>query len=505
MVLLLTDTEVAARLDAPMAVAAMRDALRAAHAGTLIAPPRASATLEGGRLVMTAGHLADEWYGFRSLRHVRAPVRRAARGPARRRAPAGSGRSRWGRRSAPGAPGRSAAPPSTRWPGRTRRRSAWSAPGRRRGRRSGPRPPCARCAAVTVFSRTPSSRESFAARVRAELGVPARAASTAAEAVRDRDVVILATTSSAPVLDAADLAPGTHVNAVGFKQRGRAEFGPDLPAAAALIATDSPAQAGAYDPPMVVPAAPHAPPRRDRRRRPARPARARRDHAVLLGRARRHGGVPARPARRDRRGRGEGLTARGDPLRVSGPVPSDGVDYRPTRPSRRAADPGLRPQRGRLRGAGRPAATPTAGRSPPTARAPTWCSSTPAASSRRPSRTRSRRCSPRPTPAPRWSPPAAWPSGTARSWPRACPRRRRCWASTTTPTSPPGSTRVLAGETFDAHTPRDRRELLPLTPVAAAAAPRSSCPGTPTVDEHTPAHLRHGAAAAGSTAARWPR
>jgi alanine dehydrogenase len=85
--------------------------------------------------------------------------------------------------------------------------------------------------------------------------VPARATDTAAEAVRERDVVILATTSPVPVLDAADLAPGTHVNAVGFKQRGRAEFGPDLPAAAALIATDSPAQADAYDPPMVVPAA----------------------------------------------------------------------------------------------------------------------------------------------------------------------------------------------------------------------------------------------------------
>jgi ornithine cyclodeaminase len=107
---------------------------------------------------------------------------------------------------------------------------------------------------VTVFSRTPSGRESFAARVKAELDVPARATDTAAEAIRDRDVVILATTSPVPVLDAAVLAPGTHVNAVGFKQRGRAEFGPDLPAAAALIATDSPAQAGAYDPPMVVPA-----------------------------------------------------------------------------------------------------------------------------------------------------------------------------------------------------------------------------------------------------------
>ena len=64
--MLLTDADVAARLDARTAVAAMRDALVAAHEGRLIAPPRASAVLEGGRLVMTAGHLADEWYGFRS-------------------------------------------------------------------------------------------------------------------------------------------------------------------------------------------------------------------------------------------------------------------------------------------------------------------------------------------------------------------------------------------------------------------------------------------------------
>ena len=48
---------------------------------------------------------------------------------------------------------------------------------------------------------------------------------------------------------------------------------------------------------------------------------------------------------------------------------------------------------------------------------------------------------------------------------------------------------VLAGEKFDAHTPRDRRELLPLTPVARQAA-KVVVPGHATVDEHTPAHLR---------------
>ncbi|HEY0002396.1 MAG TPA: 30S ribosomal protein S12 methylthiotransferase RimO [Actinoplanes sp.] len=48
---------------------------------------------------------------------------------------------------------------------------------------------------------------------------------------------------------------------------------------------------------------------------------------------------------------------------------------------------------------------------------------------------------------------------------------------------------VLAGERFDAHTPRDRRELLPITPVQRQNT-KVVVPGHNTVDEHTPAHLR---------------
>jgi ribosomal protein S12 methylthiotransferase len=48
---------------------------------------------------------------------------------------------------------------------------------------------------------------------------------------------------------------------------------------------------------------------------------------------------------------------------------------------------------------------------------------------------------------------------------------------------------VLRGESLDAHTPRDRRELLPITPVERHAA-KVVVPGHATVDEHTPAHLR---------------
>jgi ribosomal protein S12 methylthiotransferase len=50
-------------------------------------------------------------------------------------------------------------------------------------------------------------------------------------------------------------------------------------------------------------------------------------------------------------------------------------------------------------------------------------------------------------------------------------------------------TGVLNGEKHDAHTPRDRRELLPITPVQRHTS-KVVVPGHATVDEHTPAHLR---------------
>ncbi|QGN50137.1 30S ribosomal protein S12 methylthiotransferase RimO [Micromonospora sp. WMMC415] len=53
---------------------------------------------------------------------------------------------------------------------------------------------------------------------------------------------------------------------------------------------------------------------------------------------------------------------------------------------------------------------------------------------------------------------------------------------------------VLAGDAVDAHTPRDRRELLPLTPVkrreAAVSLPGHGTRAAVETDEHTPAHLR---------------
>jgi ornithine cyclodeaminase/alanine dehydrogenase-like protein (mu-crystallin family) len=62
---------------------------------------------------------------------------------------------------------------------------------------------------VRVYARSPDGAAAFAA----EVG--GAAVASPAAAVRGADVVITATTSSEPVFDGGDLAPGTHVNAVG--------------------------------------------------------------------------------------------------------------------------------------------------------------------------------------------------------------------------------------------------------------------------------------------------
>jgi ornithine cyclodeaminase len=66
---------------------------------------------------------------------------------------------------------------------------------------------------VLVAGRSPASATAFADWVRTQTGIAARPA-TAAE-VSAADIVAACTTSSAPVVDAASVRPGAHLNAVG--------------------------------------------------------------------------------------------------------------------------------------------------------------------------------------------------------------------------------------------------------------------------------------------------
>jgi len=70
-------------------------------------------------------------------------------------------------------------------------------------------------AEVRTWSPNAAHRDAFAGDVRDRLGLNARAAATAADAVRGADLIVLATSSKTPVIDDADVAPGAHIAAVG--------------------------------------------------------------------------------------------------------------------------------------------------------------------------------------------------------------------------------------------------------------------------------------------------
>lgn len=109
---------------------------------------------------------------------------------------------------------------------------------------------------VSVYSLARQHREDFAARVSIELGVNAQAVNHPATAVRDADIIVLATRSTTQVIDAADVTPGTHVTTVGPKSRIGHETPLELVEASALITCDSPAQTAAYPEPFFTGSAP---------------------------------------------------------------------------------------------------------------------------------------------------------------------------------------------------------------------------------------------------------
>ena len=92
----------------------------------------------------------------------------------------------------------------------------------------------------------------FCHRVREELGWTC-GTGTPDEVARACDVLVTATGSAEPVLDAASVRPGTHVNAVGPKTLDAHELPVALVTRAARAATDAPAQARAYPRPLLFP------------------------------------------------------------------------------------------------------------------------------------------------------------------------------------------------------------------------------------------------------------
>jgi ornithine cyclodeaminase/alanine dehydrogenase-like protein (mu-crystallin family) len=89
---------------------------------------------------------------------------------------------------------------------------------------------------VRVWGRSAEKAQAFAARVTAELGVACEACPSVAEAARGADIVCTTTAAPEPILAAADIADGTHLNVVGSSRAGPAEIETALVARARFYA-----------------------------------------------------------------------------------------------------------------------------------------------------------------------------------------------------------------------------------------------------------------------------
>jgi ornithine cyclodeaminase len=95
-------------------------------------------------------------------------------------------------------------------------------------------------ASVRIVGREPGRAEALAAELRAA-GLDARTADPGA--VADADIVCTCTTAAEPVFDGADLAPGSHVNAIGAYRPDLRELDDTALARAALVAVETRASA----------------------------------------------------------------------------------------------------------------------------------------------------------------------------------------------------------------------------------------------------------------------
>lgn len=68
---------------------------------------------------------------------------------------------------------------------------------------------------ILAFGRDGKRREKFAREMSESLKVPAKAASSAEETVREADILVTATTAKEPVVKGEWVKPGTHINAIG--------------------------------------------------------------------------------------------------------------------------------------------------------------------------------------------------------------------------------------------------------------------------------------------------
>ncbi|MBI4504155.1 MAG: ornithine cyclodeaminase family protein [Chloroflexi bacterium] len=88
---------------------------------------------------------------------------------------------------------------------------------------------------AVVFNRTRAKAEEFAQAMQAQHGVPVAVAHSAEEVARAADVLVLATSATEPVIRAAWLKPGCHINAIGTHTPTMRELDSDTVARARVV------------------------------------------------------------------------------------------------------------------------------------------------------------------------------------------------------------------------------------------------------------------------------
>jgi ornithine cyclodeaminase/alanine dehydrogenase-like protein (mu-crystallin family) len=90
-----------------------------------------------------------------------------------------------------------------------------------------------------VYGRNAERRKQFAESMSQKLAIPVEPANSSAEVTRGAQIICTATTASQPVLTAADIPSGAHINAIGANHAHKRELDGPAVAAANLIVVDS--------------------------------------------------------------------------------------------------------------------------------------------------------------------------------------------------------------------------------------------------------------------------
>ncbi|GLK65093.1 cyclodeaminase [Paracoccus kondratievae] len=89
---------------------------------------------------------------------------------------------------------------------------------------------------VRVWARDAAKAQAFAAEMTKALGIPVTPAASVAGATHDADLVVTTTPAEQPILGPDDIAPGTHVTAMGSDAQHKNEIAPELIARALYVA-----------------------------------------------------------------------------------------------------------------------------------------------------------------------------------------------------------------------------------------------------------------------------